>query len=64
MIVELGKVKERIHKFALAGAPEKEQAYIDAEAKIEDLTARMQKPLLVGGPPTKRKSWHGRTVWS
>ena len=40
--------------------------YVIDEVTLEVvyLAARMQKPLLVGGPPTKRKSWHGRTVWS
>jgi MoxR-like ATPase len=40
--------------------------YVIDEVMLEVgyLAARMQKPLLVEGPPTKRKSWHGRTVWS
>ncbi|MCY2925372.1 MAG: type IV pilus assembly protein PilM [Planctomycetota bacterium] len=41
----LGKVKERIRTFMVAGAPGKVTAYVDAEAKIEELTAAMQKPM-------------------
>jgi len=39
--------------------------YVTGEVTLEVgyLAARMQKRLLVEGPPTKRKSWHGRTVW-
>jgi MoxR-like ATPase len=40
--------------------------YVTDEVTVEVgyLAARMQKRLLVEGPPTKHKSWHGRTVWS
>jgi hypothetical protein len=42
---ELVKVKDRIRKFMVAGTPGKESAYIDAETKIDELTAQMQKPM-------------------
>jgi type IV pilus assembly protein PilM len=40
---ELGKVKERIRKFLVAGAPSREAEYIDLEATIETLEQDLQK---------------------
>ena len=39
--------------------------YVMDEVTLEVvyLAARIAEAAVVGGPPTKRKSWHGRTVW-